>query len=115
MEKTKGVFFSFIYIAWAVIISISCISCSPSAPSDILIKQDWESYSASVLKDSFKCIDMKIISKSVEGENGEVFIEAKVVKIIKGETEKETLEIKYKFLYKKFDDGWTAIRVDKIV
>jgi hypothetical protein len=60
-------------------------------------------------------MDMKIIGKTIEGDNGEVFIEAKVVKIIKGEPEKETLEIKYKFLYKKFDDGWTAIRVDKIV
>jgi len=103
-----------LYIAWAVIVSISCISCSASAPPDRLISQDWESYFGSVLKDSFRCLEMKIIGRSIEGDNCEVFIAAKVVKNINARLEKETVEIKYKFLYKNFDSGWAAIRVDSL-
>jgi hypothetical protein len=115
MRRPKRNYCVLIYIAWAVLVSISCISCSISAPTDILIRQDWEFYCGSVLKDSFRCMDMKIIGKSIEGDNFEVFIAARVVKTINVRPEQETIEIKYKLLYKKFDNGWIAIRIDRIV
>ena len=115
MKRVKINYLSYLYVACAVFVSISCISCSFNAPSDRLIKQDWAFYCESALKDSFSCMDMRIVGKSIVGDKCEVFIAAKVVKTINGRPEKETLEIKYRFLYNKFDSGWTAIMVDKIV
>jgi hypothetical protein len=114
MKRTKRNYFNSLYIAWAVLVSISCMSCSTSAPTDKVIRQDWELYCGTVLRGSLKCLDMTIIDKSIEGDDCEVFIAAKAIKTINGRPEKEMLEVKYKLFYIKFDSGWTAISVDSL-
>ena len=114
MKKTERVYFNLLYISLAVLVLLTCLSCSTSAPADKFIRQDWELYCRTVLSGSLKCLDITIIDKSIAGDDCEVFIAAKVIKTINGRPEKEMLEVKYKLFYKKFDSGWTAISVDSL-
>jgi len=111
-NETTGLYFN--CLVWTVIIALPCISCSTSAPDDKAIMHDWANYCGNFLKDSLKCMNMTINDKKMAGDECEVFITAKAIKTINGIHGEGAVEIKYKLLYKKFDSGWTAIRVESI-
>jgi hypothetical protein len=110
MKITKENIKHFLQINWATLVLLLCISCAASAPEEEAIKKDWEAYCKTVLKESFNCSGLRIVDKKAAGDDCEVIIAAKSVT----EPEREAEERKFKFIYKKFDNSWSAISVDPL-
>ena len=110
MKITKRKSKYLLQFIWAILVLLLCISCAASVPADEAIERDWQAYCKTVLKESVNCSSLRIVDKKVAGDDGEVIIAAKSVT----EPERASTERKFKFIYKKFDNGWSAISVDRL-